>query len=200
MDMIKDGPKGKFRTPFINSKYFMIPFVILAIILSFKYNKESTIRFLTNETIPVSQNDFVGRLTKDELLIVREKTISTDKVAFAAENSDLDAYVKSLDESHYEAFINSLSISSDKKTSSGWNLFKHKMPTWIFIFTALVLTYYSVTKNLSLIPLLGLISCLYMMSELGINNWIGFTLWLLTGLVIYFTFSYKNSKLNVIEN
>ncbi len=200
MDMIKDGPKGKFRTPFINSKYFMIPLVILAIILSFKYNKESTVSFLANETIMVSQNDFVGRLTKDELSIVRGKTIATDKVAFAAENSDLDAYIKSLDEIHYEAFVNSLSISSDKKTSSGWSLFKHKMPTWIFILTALVLTYYSVTKNLSLIPLLGLISCLYMMSELGINNWIGFTIWLLTGLVIYFTFSYKNSKLNVIEN
>ena len=39
-------------------------------------------------------------------------------------------------------------------------------------------------------------SCLYMMSEMGVNNWLGFTIWLVVGLIIYFLFSYKNSKLN----
>ena len=200
MDMIKDAPKGKFRTPYFNSKYFMIPLFILAIILSFKYNKESTVRFLTNEPVNTGQSEFVGRLTIDELAVVREKTVATDNAAFLAENSDLDVYVQRLDEEHYKQFLNSLSIPAYKKIDSGWGLFRHKIPTWIFLLTALVLTYYSVTKNLSLIPLLGLISCLYMMSELGISNWIGFTIWLLTGLIIYFTFSYKNSKLNIIEN
>ena len=47
-----------------------------------------------------------------------------------------------------------------------------------------------------LIPLLGLICCLYMMSELGVSNWIGFSIWLAIGLVIYFLYGYKNSKLN----
>jgi hypothetical protein len=35
-----------------------------------------------------------------------------------------------------------------------------------------------------------------MMSELGISNWIGFGLWLVLGLIVYFTYSRKNSKLN----
>jgi hypothetical protein len=38
-----------------------------------------------------------------------------------------------------------------------------------------------------------------MMSELGLSNWTGFSIWLLVGLIIYFGFSYKNSKLNKTE-
>ena len=196
MEMIKDGPKGKFRTPYFNSKYFMIPLFILAIILSFKYNKESTVNFLTNEPMIIGQSEFVGRLTKDELSVVMEKTIATDKETFLAENSDLDAYIQGLDKTNYELFLKKLSIPANKIMSSGWGLFKHKIPTWIFLLTTIVLIYYSVTKKFSLIPLLGLVSCLYMMSELGISNWIGFSIWLIAGLIIYFTFSYKNSKLN----
>jgi hypothetical protein len=36
---------------------------------------------------------------------------------------------------------------------------------------------------------------MYMMSELALSNWIGFSVWLLIGLGIYFSFGYKNSKL-----
>ncbi|MGZ5303768.1 MAG: amino acid permease C-terminal domain-containing protein, partial [Bacteroidia bacterium] len=50
-------------------------------------------------------------------------------------------------------------------------------------------------KNLSLIPVLGLLSCFYLMTELGYLNWVRFIAWLLIGLVIYFLFSYSNSKL-----
>ena len=51
-------------------------------------------------------------------------------------------------------------------------------------------------ENLSLIPVMGLLSCLYLMTELGYTNWIRFLIWLGIGLVIYFTYSYKNSRLN----
>jgi basic amino acid/polyamine antiporter, APA family len=43
--------------------------------------------------------------------------------------------------------------------------------------------------------LLGLLSCLYMMSELGVSNWIGFGIWLAVGLIIYFSYGYRKSKL-----
>ena len=45
--------------------------------------------------------------------------------------------------------------------------------------------------------MLGLVSCLYMMSELGVSNWIGFGIWLFVGLIVYFGYSRKNSKLEV---
>ncbi|EPC4009178.1 amino acid permease C-terminal domain-containing protein, partial [Flavobacterium psychrophilum] len=69
----------------------------------------------------------------------------------------------------------------------------------IFLIVLFGLTIWSNRQNLSLIPLLGLIFCLYMMAELSIWNWIYFTVWLLIGLCIYFGFSRKNSKLNFTE-
>ena len=76
------------------------------------------------------------------------------------------------------------------------DLFKHKIPMWIFLIVMVGLVFWSLKENLSLIPLLGLICCLYMMAELSVWNWIYFGIWLLIGLVIYFGFSRKNSKLN----
>jgi hypothetical protein len=32
-----------------------------------------------------------------------------------------------------------------------------------------------------------------------LSNWIGFGIWLLAGLVIYFGFSYRNSRLNRVN-
>lgn len=69
-------------------------------------------------------------------------------------------------------------------------------PFFIFIILSAVLTILAFLKNLSLIPVLGLLSCFYLMTELGYTNWIRFLVWLVIGLVIYFTYSYKNSTLN----
>ena len=74
--------------------------------------------------------------------------------------------------------------------------FSHKIPGIMFLIVAAALLVLSLTKKLSLIPTLGLLSCLYLMTELGITNWIRFGLWLLAGLIIYFLYGYKNSKLN----
>lgn len=74
--------------------------------------------------------------------------------------------------------------------------FSHKIPGIMFLIVAAALLFFSLTKKLSLIPTLGLLSCLYLMTELGITNWIRFGLWLLAGLIIYFLYGYRNSKLN----
>ncbi|MGF7079932.1 amino acid permease [Mucilaginibacter sp. UYCu711] len=68
-------------------------------------------------------------------------------------------------------------------------------PMFLFILLAAVLTVLAFIKNLSLIPVLGLMSCFYLMTQLGYTNWLRFLIWLVIGLVIYFTYSYKNSKL-----
>ncbi|NJN35236.1 MAG: hypothetical protein HC817_14300 [Saprospiraceae bacterium] len=69
------------------------------------------------------------------------------------------------------------------------------MPLWLFVIVSITITWLSFTKNLSLIPVLGLIVNFYLMSEIGISNWIGFLVWLAFGLIIYFGYGYKNSKL-----
>ena len=74
--------------------------------------------------------------------------------------------------------------------------FSHKIPGILFLIVAAALLFFSLSKKLSLIPILGLLSCLYLMTELGITNWLRFGLWLLAGLVIYGLYGYRNSKLN----
>ena len=54
-----------------------------------------------------------------------------------------------------------------------------------------------VIKRLSLIPVLGVMCCTYLMTELGITNWIRFAVWLVFGLLFYFAYGFWNSKLNV---
>ncbi|MGZ3874543.1 MAG: amino acid permease [Mucilaginibacter sp.] len=68
-------------------------------------------------------------------------------------------------------------------------------PVFLFIILSAVLTVLAFIKNLSLIPVLGLLSCFYLMTELGYTNWIRFLVWLVIGLVIYFTYGYKHSVL-----
>jgi hypothetical protein len=66
-----------------------------------------------------------------------------------------------------------------------------------FLIVALMLAIYSYIKKLSLIPVLGLVTNLYLMSQLGVLNWIRFLGWLVVGLVIYFLYSYRKSKLAI---
>ncbi|WP_162054778.1 amino acid permease [Pontibacter pamirensis] len=78
----------------------------------------------------------------------------------------------------------------------GWGNLQHKLPLLGFILVAIALTLLTFTRNLSLIPVLGLLTNLYLMTELGITNWSRFMAWLVLGLVIYFFYGYRNSKLN----
>ena len=70
-----------------------------------------------------------------------------------------------------------------------------QFPFFLFIILSAILSVAAFVKNLSLIPVLGLLSCFYLMTELGYTNWIRFIVWLIIGLVIYFSYSYKHSVL-----
>lgn len=62
----------------------------------------------------------------------------------------------------------------------------------VFLFALVVLTF---LKNWSLIPLIGATTCSYLMTELGATNWIRFGGWLALGLVVYFFYGFKRSRL-----
>ena len=71
----------------------------------------------------------------------------------------------------------------------------HAIMTSFFIIW-LVLAIYSITHKLSLIPVLGLLVNLYLMTQMGATNWERFFYWCLAGVVIYFGYSYRKSKLS----
>ena len=79
--------------------------------------------------------------------------------------------------------------------TEGWEIFKDKLPFFLFVLLAIALTISSFLKKLSLIPVLGLASCFYLMTELGFTNWMRFLIWLVIGLAVYFLYSRHHSKL-----
>jgi amino acid transporter len=80
-------------------------------------------------------------------------------------------------------------------TNGGWEVNKHKIPFAGYCIGMLYLAYLTFRNNFSLIPVLGLTSCGYLIYELGWTNWVRFLVWLVVGLAIYFMYGIKNSKL-----
>lgn len=193
--------RGKFRIPYANSKFIIPVLFIAAIVAGFTFFKPQTTAFIINEAKVNDPITFITSLSSTELATVQAEIKKEQRnLTVIEKNIDTEAYLNGLTAEQYQSFIEKSVVSADKKFESGWSLFKHKIPMWIFIFICVVITYYCVTKNLSLIPVLGLLSCLYMMCELGISNWIGFGIWLVIGLVVYFLYGFHHSKLNIKTN
>lgn len=195
-----DIPRGKFKTPYVNSKFILPILIILGLVFAFGYNKKGTMDFITNETQINSSAAIITSLNKKETQKVYNYLVTIDAKNSTDETPDLEHLLSQYqhDDAKYAAVIAGLPIADTVKYESGFSLFKHKIPMWIFLIVLAGLSVWSFKSNLSLIPLLGLICCLYMMAELSVWNWIYFGIWLLIGLVIYFGFSRKNSKLNYV--
>lgn len=191
-----DIVRGKFRTPYVNAKY-VVPFLFVGIgILGFTQFEKETKAFILNSPVINSPVELITSLNEAERSILLDEIAAAQrKVNLAETRIDTESYLNNLSSTEYQHFIDSSAINNAKKYESGWELFRHKIPMWIFLTISLVITYLCISKNLSLIPVLGLLSCLYMMCELGISNWIGFAIWLVVGLVVYFLYGYRHSKL-----
>ncbi|MBM3922549.1 MAG: amino acid permease [Sphingomonadales bacterium] len=59
----------------------------------------------------------------------------------------------------------------------------------------ILVSIYSIAKKPSLIPVLGMISCLYLMIEIPTISWSWFFAWMGVGLILYFSYGFRNSKL-----
>ncbi len=65
----------------------------------------------------------------------------------------------------------------------------------IFMICFFLMAVFSFLRNYSLIPVIGVLCCLYLLIEIPVKSWIVFFGWMAIGLSIYFLFGYKNSKL-----
>ncbi|WP_259404570.1 amino acid permease [Hymenobacter sp. HSC-4F20] len=80
---------------------------------------------------------------------------------------------------------------------SGYEEARHYIPMLVFFGFCLALAWLSFRKRLSLLPVLGLLTNLYLMTQLGINNWLLFFGWLIIGLALYFNYGFKHSRLGL---
>jgi len=52
-----------------------------------------------------------------------------------------------------------------------------------------------VIKKYSLIPLMGVTTCLYLLTGMTKSYWAWFLSWLVVGLILYYLYGYRKSKL-----
>ncbi|PWT77772.1 MAG: amino acid transporter [Bacteroidetes bacterium] len=65
----------------------------------------------------------------------------------------------------------------------------------VFVIIAIFVGIFSFVRNYSLIPVLGVLCCLYLMIEIPAKSWEVFFVWMAIGLSIYLLYGRRNSKL-----
>lgn len=88
----------------------------------------------------------------------------------------------------------------DKISNSVVNIGQESLqPILFLVFIALgsVLSILTFMKDLSIIPIMGVLFCSYLLIEIPAQSWIYFFMWLAFGLIIYFSYGFWKSKLAV---
>ncbi|MBS1610032.1 MAG: amino acid permease, partial [Bacteroidetes bacterium] len=74
-----------------------------------------------------------------------------------------------------------------------------KLSLIIFWISGIIISIIAFVKKYSLIPLMGLITCMYLLTGMTKSNWAWFIGWLIIGLIVYFLYGYKKSRLAMPE-
>lgn len=190
-----DAPRGKFRTPYLNAQFIFPLMLIGAVAYLFNHHGDDGKAWLRNAPEMYGVEALLQHASDTEVADMKQMVAGRDSAGLAASQGVLADYLSALNPAQYQAFVSALPLSESNKYESGLQLFKRKIPMWLFIITCLVMAWLAFRHKLSLIPILGLVSCLYMMAQIPAKSWLGFLIWLLAGLVVYFGYGYKNSKL-----
>ena len=194
MDADPNAKRGNFKTPFIDAKFIMPIVTVLIAILCMTTFKNDTIDFFTNKPQSMPVEKFVESLTPKEL----KDSYATIKSTTGTDVEFLDDYLTTLSPEQYSKTLAQLPVYENKKVEKGWDVFKHKIPMIIFLLIYVFMVVRTFFKRTSIIPLAGMLCCFYMMAQLGLKNWMIFLIWLAIGLVIYFAYGYRHSKLKNI--
>jgi APA family basic amino acid/polyamine antiporter len=82
-----------------------------------------------------------------------------------------------------------------EKNISFMDLATPKISKLIFWGLCIILSILAFVKKYSLIPLMGVTTCLYLLTGMTKSNWAWFLGWLGIGLIIYFLYGYRKSRL-----
>jgi hypothetical protein len=66
----------------------------------------------------------------------------------------------------------------------------------LFILLGAVLSVMTFIRKYSLIPVMGVLFCSYLLVAIPAQSWLWFLAWMGIGLVIYFLYGYRKSKLS----
>lgn len=79
---------------------------------------------------------------------------------------------------------------------AGWSGIREQIPFIAYGVVFLIMAVLSFINSYSLIPVVGFLCCSYLLCESGTSNWERFLIWLVIGLVVYFIYGVRKSKLN----
>jgi len=91
----------------------------------------------------------------------------------------------------YSVFMKSMPLNHDLTRDWSWE----KFPYFVFYGVFFVLSIFTWLRRWSLIPVLGVITNLYLIAGIGHLNWLRFGVWCLVGLIVYFFYGYRHSRL-----
>ncbi len=78
-------------------------------------------------------------------------------------------------------------------------IIEHKLLIIAFWLVWITLCIMGYKYRFSVLPVAGILVNLYLMSQLGASNWLIFLVWLLIGLLVYFGYGYRHSRLNSVD-
>ena len=198
MNLYPNPPQSKFKTPYINGRWIMPLLFIVGSALLLKYNAENINDYLKVRQVK-SIDEAVDELSKPDQVKLQTQIAQTYKLDLvAAQNSDsVKTNFNKIQPEDFKQTLRTSGLPEASIYNSGWRAFRAQFMLWLFLALTIVTVIVSFWKNMSLIPVLGFLSCSYLLCESGTSNWERFLIWLVVGFVVYFTYGYKHSKLNV---
>jgi basic amino acid/polyamine antiporter, APA family len=180
---------GKFNLTYINGKFIFPAMVIGAMLLANTLQKNYFGKLFNYS---VEQK----KVALQQAVILGKDSTEKANIAISHFNSLRGDTLLLMDGNKFETSKERLSYLSN--TANDFNYMNEKtkkVSTIIFWLILLGLAVISFLKNYSLIPLLGLASCLYLLTGMTYSNWVWFGAWFALGLIIYFVYSRHNSRL-----
>ncbi len=192
-----DLPEARFKTPYVNAGYILPTLVLCGGFFMFQFERPVVDQFLSNKKEIIQVDEVIKHCDTTQIQMLNNYSMYYHSKEWKEAGATLESYLKSLTQDEFKSTFKKYGIPFESNFEVDNRLIYHKIPMWIWIICVLILSVLSFRYRLSLIPVLGVISCLYMMAQIPLHNWIGFGIWLIVGLVIYFLYGYRNSRLNV---
>lgn len=182
---------GKFNLPYINGKLVVPALFIAVLVFGYTTNRGRFMDLLQFRKLK-SSHELAESLDKTSLASL---TAHLEAHGVTGASADLEGAVQKADEAVYDAAVRTAPLPQDQLYYAGSAGLSVNLLTYLFYIAFLLLAVFAFRKSFSLIPVLGMLCCLYLMVEIPTRSWVVFFGWMAFGLVIYFSYGYWRSRL-----
>lgn len=190
----KEKIPGKFNIPYVNGK-LIFPIIVVASVMLISAFAKSYFADKVDFSFERNVDAVEASIGKP----VTDSAAAGNKVAqfLATQNYQDSAMIK------FAASVNAAPDGAGKlslaqsfiKDNDTTQSRTAKISTIIFWLLMIGLSVLTILKNYSLIPLMGVATCLYLLTGMTLSNWLWFGGWLVLGLIFYFAYGIRNSRL-----